>query len=113
MIQVVLLLAVVVVVLVTLGIAVRFVLDLTVKLLRERHIAAEEIVDMNKVPEQWQSHIEKRGLTEEQARRYLLRRTDKLIQYFRTSKLVEDEATREHLLEKLRESRKEWEKRNS
>jgi hypothetical protein len=73
---------------------------------RRRFEEAEHIVQTGRPPESWLAATAK--LDGPRRRRELLRRLEKLVEFFRTSPVVADEATRELLLARLSDARKPW-----
>lgn len=73
---------------------------------RKRFEEAEHIVETGQAPQTWLD--ETATLGGEAKRRKLIRRLDRLIEFFRTARVVADEATRELLLDRLRAAREQW-----
>ncbi len=89
----------------------------------KKHKAAETIVNTGRAPKDWTSKFERKiKLTKEaggspsrimaikeKARGTLLKKIDQLTEYFKASTLVQDEETRQILLNELRKARRRWE----
>lgn len=82
------------------------------KAIGSHHRAAEIIVTTGKIPPAWIN----RGMSqsmgsreiEEQARKVAIARLDALIAHFGDSPFIADEETRQILLDKLRQVRRQW-----
>jgi len=91
-----------------------------------RNRAAEAIADTGRPPEFWTHKpklriarlrsspegLAKARRAEERAKRMCLRKISKLMAYFKSTTLVEDEATRKILLDELQRAYDSWEKKN-
>jgi hypothetical protein len=91
-----------------------------------RNRAAEAIADTGRPPDFWTHKLKLRierlrsspeGLAkarrvEERAKRICLRKVSKLMAYFKSTTLVEDEETRKILLDELQRAYDSWEKKN-
>ncbi len=91
-----------------------------------KHRAAETIVNTGKIPNEWSDKLKKRissvsktqgsskkilGM-EKRAKTTVLKKVDHLIDYFKTSPLVEDKETKKILLSELQKARHLWEEKD-
>ncbi|MEM7034745.1 MAG: hypothetical protein AAF629_34715 [Chloroflexota bacterium] len=67
----------------------------------QKHRLLEEIMDTGKMPESWTT-------SQRVSKKKLVRKLDNLIKYVQTTPLVDDEETREKLLNRLGEARANW-----
>jgi len=96
------------------------------KYVGEKHRAADAIVNTGKVPMEWSDKLKKRifllsktqgsskkifGI-EKRAKTTVLKKVDHLIDYFKTSPLVEDKETKKILLSELQKARHLWEEKD-
>lgn len=94
------------------------------RLVGDKHRALESIVDSGEPPYRWRAPYEREmarlkasgenaakiAELHERARQDYLKRLDKLIEYARTSSLIDGEDTRSLLLDKLSSVRADWQK---
>ena len=73
---------------------------------RQRFDEARCIIDTARAPEAWLAQTA--GLADHARDAGLLKRLDRVIEFFRTSPVVADRATRELLLDRLRDIRRQW-----
>lgn len=107
-----LLTAIIVLVIVGIGLGMRFILNRTIAGIENKHMAAEYIVDRGLVPEHWVEELYEDSKNEkEEARKKAIKRVDKLKKHFKTSSLVENEEVREELMSQLEEAKKDWQKK--
>lgn len=80
------------------------------------HRTTEVLLETRGVPEQWRHEVRRRfpvigdDRTERRARRFLIRRLDRLARYFERTPLVDSEETRRLIIDQLVEIAEEWEK---
>ena len=110
----------------TLRLAVILMGRITGKYVSKKHKAAEVIVNTGKVPKEWSDKLKKRiflrvknqgrskkiSRIERRAKASVLKRVDHLIDYFKTSPLVEDKETKKILLNELQKARRFWEEKD-
>lgn len=110
----------------TLRLAVILMGRIAGKYVGKKHKAAEVIVNTGKVPKEWSDKLKKRTFSrvkiqgrskkisriERRAKASVLKRVDHLIDYFKTSPLVEDKETKKILLNKLQKARHLWEEKD-
>lgn len=96
------------------------------KIVNERHHEAELIVNYRKVPRQWVVRFERRIAEEwnsaafnarrveleENAKQHVLKKIDRLIDFFNRSSLFADKESKSLLIERLRSARDEWQKKD-
>ena len=89
-----------------------FVLTYSQRLVRglveDKHRDGEMIGQTRLAPPSWRSSLLVRLATPRMRRRYALRRIDRLIGYFRTTSMVDSEATRTLIVDELAGVRDEW-----
>lgn len=73
------------------------------------HKAAEEILESKKPPQKWRNKLFQDN---EKNKKYCLKKLRKLINNFKETKLVENEQTRELLINKLEDIYHKWEEIN-
>jgi len=110
----------------TLRLAVILMGRIAGKYVGEKHKAAEVIVNTGKIPDEWSDKLKKRissvsktqgsskkilGM-EKRAKTNVLKKVDHLIDYFKTSPLVEDKETKKILLSELQKTRHLWEEKD-
>jgi len=98
----------------------------TGRYVNEKHRAAETIVNTEKVPKLWSDKLEKKISSvskysgrskkvlrmKKRAKTVILKKMDRLIDYFKDSPLVQDKETRKILLDKLLGARRLWEEKD-
>ncbi len=110
----------------TLRLAVILMGRIAGKYVGEKHRTADAIVNTGKVPKEWGDKLKKRissvsktqgrpkkilGM-EKRAKTNVLKKVDHLIDYFKTSPLVQDKETKEILLSELQKARHLWEEKD-
>lgn len=75
----------------------------------KKHKAAEKILASKEPPKKWEKKLFQ---DQEKNKEYCLKKLRKLISHFEETKLVENEETRELLLNKLETIYNDWEKRD-
>jgi len=110
----------------TLRLAVMLMGRIAGKYVTTKHKAAEMIVNTGRAPKDWTYKFEERitsirktteslekiSRIERRAKDVLLKKIDQLIEYFKTSPLIQDKDTRQILLDGLQEARRLWKEKN-
>ncbi len=79
---------------------------LTSNYIGKKHRQMEHIINTGRVPDEWEKTME--GKNSSKQIKYFLQELEKLIEYSKSSNLLEDEKTQKFLVEKLESTYEEW-----